>query len=264
MPACTACRGGATGCSGGRCRTRRSRRSSSASSTCSRPRTATPTCCATCASTSTAADVPAGARPGRRPRRPRARRRRDRRPRIARRNIRRMAEQFIVGTSRRRRRPPACTGCGEQGTGFVVDLLGEKTVTEAEADRYAAAGRRAGRPPCSSRSATGRPTTTSSATTSGPLPRVQVSIKPTALAPLFAPAHPRRRPGPGQGAAAPDPATGGRARRVRVVRHGALRRQGPHPAAVPRAARRARAGRAATPACVIQAYLKDSRTTWPT
>src|SRR5947209_16798126 len=55
---------------------------------------------------------------------------------VARRNIKRMAEQFIVGTG------PADSVEGlhrlwKQGSGFVVDLLGEKTVTEAEADRYA-------------------------------------------------------------------------------------------------------------------------------
>src|SRR5439155_653740 len=55
---------------------------------------------------------------------------------VARRNIRRMAEQFIVGTG------PADAVNGlhrlwKQGSGFVVDLLGEKTVTETEADRYA-------------------------------------------------------------------------------------------------------------------------------
>src|SRR5437764_6163665 len=56
---------------------------------------------------------------------------------IARRNIKRMAEQFIVGTA------PAEAAARlhrlwRDGAGFVVDLLGEKTVTEVEADRYAA------------------------------------------------------------------------------------------------------------------------------
>src|SRR3984893_1469618 len=55
---------------------------------------------------------------------------------VARRNIRRMAEQFIVGTG------PAEAVVGlhdlwRQGSGFVVDLLGEKTITDAEADGYA-------------------------------------------------------------------------------------------------------------------------------
>ena len=56
---------------------------------------------------------------------------------VARRNIRRMAQQFIVGSS------PAEAAerlheLWRTGTAFTVDLLGEKTVTEAEADRYAA------------------------------------------------------------------------------------------------------------------------------
>ena len=55
---------------------------------------------------------------------------------VARRNITRMAEQFIVGAT-----PEEAVArlhqLWRQGSGFVVDLLGEKTVTEAEADRYA-------------------------------------------------------------------------------------------------------------------------------
>ena len=97
---------------------------------------------------------------------------------------------------RRRRRPRRSRGSHElwrQGSASTVDLLGEKTVVEAEADRYAARVdellaallRRA--PP------RGRPTTTSSATTSAPLPRVNVSIKPTALAAALRAAHPRAR-----------------------------------------------------------------------
>ncbi|HYX44371.1 MAG TPA: hypothetical protein VE760_04955, partial [Acidimicrobiales bacterium] len=56
---------------------------------------------------------------------------------IARRNIERMAHQFIVGEG------PAHAVEGlerlwRQGAAATVDLLGEKTVTEQEADRYAA------------------------------------------------------------------------------------------------------------------------------
>src|SRR6202048_1088432 len=50
---------------------------------------------------------------------------------VARRNIRRMAEQFIVGAT-----PEEAVARLHQlwraGSGFVVDLLGEKTVTDAE------------------------------------------------------------------------------------------------------------------------------------
>ena len=54
---------------------------------------------------------------------------------VARRNITRLARQFIVGTT------PADAVEGlhqlwRQGSAFTVDLLGEKTVTEGEADRY--------------------------------------------------------------------------------------------------------------------------------
>jgi len=56
---------------------------------------------------------------------------------VARRNIERMAQQFIVGQS------PAGAVAGlhqlwRTGSAFTVDLLGEKTVTDGEADRYAA------------------------------------------------------------------------------------------------------------------------------
>jgi RHH-type proline utilization regulon transcriptional repressor/proline dehydrogenase/delta 1-pyrroline-5-carboxylate dehydrogenase len=104
---------------------------------------------------------------------------------VARRNIRRMAEQFIVGTESH----DAVAGLHalwRQGSGFVVDLLGEKTVTEAEADRYAAR-------------LADLVTTLVGATAMwapdddlerddiGPLPRVAVSIKPSALATHYAP-----------------------------------------------------------------------------
>jgi RHH-type proline utilization regulon transcriptional repressor/proline dehydrogenase/delta 1-pyrroline-5-carboxylate dehydrogenase len=104
---------------------------------------------------------------------------------VARRNIRRMAEQFIVGTS-----PADAVGglhkLWRAGSGFVVDLLGEKTVTEAEADRYASR-------------VVELVTTLLQATEAwapddhlerddtGPLPRVAVSIKPTALATHYTP-----------------------------------------------------------------------------
>ena len=104
---------------------------------------------------------------------------------VARRNIARMAEQFIVGTDT----TTAVEGLHRlwrRGSAFTVDLLGEKTVTGSEADRYAA-----------------RVTALLSALLEatphwapddhlerddvGPLPRVNVSIKPTALAPSYSP-----------------------------------------------------------------------------
>src|SRR5437764_3841399 len=55
---------------------------------------------------------------------------------VARRNITRMARQFIVGAD-----PAAAVGGLERlwraGSAFTVDLLGEKTVTDEEADAYA-------------------------------------------------------------------------------------------------------------------------------
>ncbi|MDQ1395792.1 MAG: RHH-type transcriptional regulator, proline utilization regulon repressor / proline dehydrogenase [Acidimicrobiaceae bacterium] len=104
---------------------------------------------------------------------------------VARRNITRMAEQFIVGTNP----SDAVTGLHQlwkQGSGFVVDLLGEKTVTEGEADRYAA---RVDELVTALLDGTANwaPDDHLERDDVGPLPRVHVSIKPTALASLYGP-----------------------------------------------------------------------------
>lgn len=105
--------------------------------------------------------------------------------RVARRNIARMAQQFIVGQTP----TEAVEGLHQlwrNGSAFTVDLLGEKTVVEAEADHYAArvvelletlAVASAGWAPDDhlERDDLGR------------IPRVNVSIKPTALATHYEP-----------------------------------------------------------------------------
>jgi RHH-type proline utilization regulon transcriptional repressor/proline dehydrogenase/delta 1-pyrroline-5-carboxylate dehydrogenase len=104
---------------------------------------------------------------------------------LARRNISRVAEQFIVGAG------PAEAVAGlerlwRRGSAFTVDLLGEKTVTEEEADRYAA---RVAELVAALVDATSRwpPDDHLEADDVGPLPRVNVSVKPTALASRFTP-----------------------------------------------------------------------------
>jgi len=104
---------------------------------------------------------------------------------VARHSISRVARQFIVGDS------PAAAVVGlrrrwEQGQAFTVDLLGEKTVTDADADRYAARVHEL-------------LSTLLDATVDwprnerlesddlGPLARVNISVKPTALAARYAP-----------------------------------------------------------------------------
>jgi RHH-type proline utilization regulon transcriptional repressor/proline dehydrogenase/delta 1-pyrroline-5-carboxylate dehydrogenase len=105
--------------------------------------------------------------------------------RVARRNIERMARQFIAGEG-----PADAVGALGQmwqaGSAFTVDLLGEKTIVLSEADRYAA-------------KVVDLVTTVADAAAGwpanellerddlGPLPRVNVSLKPTALAPHYAP-----------------------------------------------------------------------------
>ena len=102
--------------------------------------------------------------------------------------VRHMAHRFIVGES-----PAAALkaieGNWRDGVATSIDLLGEATVTQEEADRYAArcedafrtlagaAGRWPQRPLLERDSA-------------GPVPRVNVSVKVTALTPLMRPEAP--------------------------------------------------------------------------
>ena len=104
---------------------------------------------------------------------------------VARRNVRRMARQFIVGTDPER----ALAGLRrlwDQGEAITVDLLGEKVVSESEADRYA---RRVVE--VLDVLVTGTPSWPAHEQLEhdpwGALPRADVSVKPTALTALFAP-----------------------------------------------------------------------------
>src|SRR4051794_19598667 len=105
--------------------------------------------------------------------------------RVARRNIARMAEQFIVGTT------PAEAVEGlhalwRQGSAATVDLLGEKTLVGPDADRYAARVQEMLIALCDA-SATWAPDDHLERDDFGPIPRVNVSIKPTALAAHYEP-----------------------------------------------------------------------------
>ncbi|MDQ6726697.1 MAG: proline dehydrogenase family protein, partial [Actinomycetota bacterium] len=104
---------------------------------------------------------------------------------LARRSITHVAEQFIVGQG------PAQAVEGlrrlwDRGSAFTVDLLGEKTVTDADADRYAA---RVGELLDTLLAATaGWPADERLETDdAGPVARVNVSVKPTALAARYGP-----------------------------------------------------------------------------
>ena len=103
----------------------------------------------------------------------------------ARRNISRMAEQFIVGTTPAEA-VAALTARWQAGTAATVDLLGEKTVVAAEADRYA---ERVGDMLAAllDASVAWPANPVLEADDLGPLPRVNVSVKPTALAPDYHP-----------------------------------------------------------------------------
>jgi RHH-type proline utilization regulon transcriptional repressor/proline dehydrogenase/delta 1-pyrroline-5-carboxylate dehydrogenase len=103
----------------------------------------------------------------------------------ARRNILRMARQLIAGASPAEALPrlEARWRAGEAST---VDLLGEKTVTESEAERYARRVEEmldaliAGTSEWQAAPHLERDPW-------GPVPRINISVKPTALSPLFAP-----------------------------------------------------------------------------
>lgn len=104
---------------------------------------------------------------------------------IARRNITRMASQFIVGSSVNEARS-TLRWLWSQGRASTVDLLGEKTVTEQEADRYA--DRVASLMSALCDDATRwRANPSLEVDDLGRVSRVNVSIKPTALAPSFSP-----------------------------------------------------------------------------
>ena len=100
--------------------------------------------------------------------------------------VRRMATRFIAGQSAGDA-AVALEALWRDGFAATVDLLGEKTLTAADADHYAArVADRAGRP---HRRGAGlaRGPAASQADPWGPLPQVHVSIKATALAPLLTP-----------------------------------------------------------------------------
>ena len=104
---------------------------------------------------------------------------------VVRRNIRRMARQFIAGETPAAALPRLAR-LWRQGEASTVDLLGEHTVTETEADRYAQRVHEL-------------LDTLVTATTTWPtrphlehdpwgaLPRADVSVKPSALSPVFGP-----------------------------------------------------------------------------
>jgi proline dehydrogenase len=104
--------------------------------------------------------------------------------------VKHLAHRFIVGESPARALD-VLRGLWEQGVASSVDLLGEATVTEAEADRYAArcqeaievlAGATTGWPE--------KPLLESDSI--GPLPRANVCVKISALTPLLRPDAPQR------------------------------------------------------------------------
>jgi RHH-type proline utilization regulon transcriptional repressor/proline dehydrogenase/delta 1-pyrroline-5-carboxylate dehydrogenase len=104
--------------------------------------------------------------------------------------VRHMAHRFIVGEDPRGALP-VLERLWRHGAASSVDLLGEATVTQAEADRYAdrcratleeitsAAGRWPSRPQLEADGA-------------GPLPRANLSVKVSALTPLLRPEAPGR------------------------------------------------------------------------
>ncbi len=104
---------------------------------------------------------------------------------VARRNVLRMARQFIAGAT-----PadalPRLRELWRLGEASTVDLLGEKTVTEAEAERYAQRVHEL-LDALASDATEWAPDPHLERDAWGSVSRVNVSVKPTALAPLFGP-----------------------------------------------------------------------------
>ncbi|HEV3000515.1 MAG TPA: proline dehydrogenase family protein [Solirubrobacteraceae bacterium] len=104
--------------------------------------------------------------------------------------VRRMAHRFIVGDDAADALP-VLKALWKRGVAATVDLLGEATVTEAEADRYAARCTQAldqlaaAYAPFPSRPELERDSL-------GPLPRANLSVKVSALTPLLRPDAPER------------------------------------------------------------------------
>src|SRR4051794_33653416 len=104
--------------------------------------------------------------------------------------VRRMAHRFIVGES-----PEAAMGVlrdlWKEGVASSVDLLGEATVTQEEAQRYAARCAEALQTLTAQAAAwPARPGL--EADTMGPLPRANLSVKVSALTPLLRPDAPEK------------------------------------------------------------------------
>ena len=102
--------------------------------------------------------------------------------------VKHMAHRFIVGESPRQA-VGVLRGLWERGVASSVDLLGEATVTQTEADAYAARCREALEEiDAQSRAWPERPGL--ELDSSGPLPRTNVSVKVSALTPLLRPDAP--------------------------------------------------------------------------
>ncbi len=164
--------------------------------------------------------------------------------------VKHMAHRFIVGES-----PAAAMsdfkGLWKDGVAATVDLLGEATVTQDEAERYAAR--------CAealdvlvreTRDWPARPGL--EADGFGPLPRANLSVKVSALTPLLRADAPERGKSDAAGPPAHAAAPGPRPRRAPAHRHGvaglARRRHGAHPRAARRGGVRRRPVRRRRPA----------------
>jgi RHH-type transcriptional regulator, proline utilization regulon repressor / proline dehydrogenase / delta 1-pyrroline-5-carboxylate dehydrogenase len=101
----------------------------------------------------------------------------------ARRNIARMADQFILGTTT----AEAVKGARElwnSGSVTTIDLLGEKTVAESEADVYATRVKEL-LEALAAETGKWKQNDFLDSDDLGPLPRASISVKPTALAPKY-------------------------------------------------------------------------------
>ncbi len=165
---------------------------------------------------------------------------------VARRTIDRMAQQFIIGTDP----DETATACGalwRRHTAATVDVLGEHTHSESEADRYAA--RLEALVVALADASDSWPVDDLlEADDLGPVPKASVSVKVTALAPSFTMLTAEQGIEQATRRLLPILEIASDRRRLGLVRHGVLRGEGPHPPALPDPHGAARHGPACTPA----------------
>ena len=185
---------------------------------------------------------------------------------VARRTIDRMAQQFIIGTDPAET-AEACAALWRRHTAATVDVLGEHTHSEAEADRYAERLRSLV-VALADGSESWPVDDLLEADDIGRVPKASVSVKVTALAPSFTMLTSEQGIEQATRRLLPVLEIASGEERLGLVRHGELRGEGAHPRPVPQAPRTAgdepaaRAGSWSRPTYAIPRQDLESLASW--